>query len=126
MVFKMERQSLQRKSRKFKQKIEHIIHWLLEKQAEDIVGLDVSGVNAVTEGMIIVSANNIPHAQALADWLLKKFAENKIEFLGMEGYQTGTWILIDCNDLIMHIFQKDYRKFYNLEGLWIEAPKLFG
>lgn len=122
----MEIQSLHSKNHEFKNKIEQIVHWLLEKQAKNIVGLDVSKLNAVTEGMIVVSANNVPHAQALADWLLKKFAENKIEFLGMEGYQTGTWILIDCNEVIVHIFQKDYREFYNLEGLWIEAPKLFG
>lgn len=100
------------------------VEWLREKQAEDILSLDVREINSCTEAMIIVSAQNMRHAQALADWVLAKLAENGMELLGIEGYHPGSWILVDANDLVLHIFQEEYRRFYNLDGLWREAPRL--
>ena len=101
-----------------------IVEWLREKQARDILSLDVREINSYTEAMIIVSAQNIRHAQALADWALAKFSETGMEVLGMEGYHPGYWILVDGNDVVLHIFQSEYRAFYNLDGLWREAPRL--
>jgi ribosome-associated protein len=101
-----------------------ITEWLREKQAEDVLSLDVGEINSCTEAMVIVSAQNMRHAQALADWALAKFSENGMEVLGVEGYQPGSWILLDGNDVVLHIFQTEYRAFYNLDGLWREAPRL--
>jgi ribosome-associated protein len=64
------------------------------------------------------------HAQALADAVLARSAESSIEFLSMEGYQTGEWILMDLNDVLIHIFQSELREFYNIEGMWSEAPRI--
>ena len=89
-----------------------------------MVALDIKSMNSVTDGVILASAANIRHAQALTDWLMEKLSENRIELLGVEGYRSGTWVLIDCNDIVVHIFQKDYRQFYNLEGLWRDAGRI--
>ena len=99
--------------------------WLEEKHAAQVLALDVQAVCSVAESLIVVSASNVRHAQALADWLRKKGKENKIEFLGMEGYTPGYWILMDFNDVIVHIFQEEYRNFYNIEGLWGEVPIIY-
>jgi ribosome-associated protein len=108
----------------FRQKAGAVIEWLDEKQARDIVALDVRSLNEMTEAVIIASGINQRHVQSLADWILEKLSESSMEFLGMEGYRGGTWILLDCNDLVVHIFQQEYREFYNLEGLWAEAPRI--
>ncbi|MUM78352.1 ribosome silencing factor [Pseudodesulfovibrio sp. F-1] len=98
--------------------------WLDEKQGTDIVIMDVSGLSSVTDATIVVSARGMKHAQALADALLARAAENSLEFLGMEGYQSGEWVLVDLNDVLIHIFQAESREFYNIEGMWSEAPRI--
>lgn len=105
-------------------KSDMIVEWLREKQAEDVLSLDVREINSCTEAMVVVSAQNMRHAQALADWVLAKFSENGMEVLGVEGYHPGYWVLVDGNDVVLHIFQTEYRTFYNLDGLWREAPRL--
>lgn len=109
----------------YKQKAQKIIQWLQEKKAREIICLDLIKYRVLTEAAIILSAANKRHAQTLSDWLLEKLKENKMEFLGIEGYENGTWILIDCNEVVIHVFQQDYRTLYNLEGLWREAPRFY-
>ncbi len=110
----------------YRDTVKRMLGWLQEKQAEDMVALDIKSMNSVTDGVILASAANVRHAQALTDWLMEKLSENRIELLGVEGYRSGTWVLIDCNDIVVHIFQKDYRQFYNLEGLWRDAGRIEG
>ena len=108
----------------YREKVGTILHWLQEKKAEDIVALDVQSLNNLTEAVILASASTMRHAQALADGLMEFFGQQGYELLGMEGYQVGTWILIDGNDVILHIFQSEARSFYHLESLWTGAPRL--
>ncbi|MDP3428379.1 MAG: ribosome silencing factor [Humidesulfovibrio sp.] len=95
-----------------------------EKQGEEIILLDVTGVCPIAEQIIMVTAKGQRHAQALSDALLHLAKERNIASLGQEGYQTGTWILLDFNDIIVHIFQEDLRGFYNIEGLWSEGRRV--
>ncbi len=98
--------------------------WLEEKQGGDIVVMDVAEISSVTDIMIVVSSRGVKHARALSDHILDKCAEENIEFLSMEGQKTGEWILLDLNDIIVHIFLAELREFYNLEGMWAEVPRL--
>jgi len=102
-------------------KLRFLGDWMLEKKARDIRLLDVSGLSSVFEGVALVTVNNVRQAQALTDNLLHKIKEDGLEYLGMEGYRSGDWILIDLNDIIVHIFLEDTRKFYNLDGFWSGA-----
>lgn len=120
----MTQQSRDRTDTDYRMTVRRMLGWLQEKQAEDMVALDIHAMNSVTDGVIVASAANVRHAQALTDWLMEKLSENEMELLGIEGYRSGTWILIDCNDIVVHIFQKDYRQFYNLEGLWRDAGRI--
>lgn len=106
------------------EKMHVVAAWLDDKQALDIVALDVSGICAIAEGLVICSAKSVRHAQALADHMLKSAKDNGIEYLGMEGYKGGGWVLIDLNDVLVHVFKEETRQFYNLEGLWSEADQL--
>ncbi|WP_147821601.1 ribosome silencing factor [Salidesulfovibrio onnuriiensis] len=100
-----------------------VCEWLDEKQGEDIVTMDVAGLCSITETICVVSARSLKHGQALADFVLEKCREEGIEFLGMEGYKPGDWILVDLNDMIIHVFQSELRDFYNIEGMWSEAER---
>ncbi|TVR00791.1 MAG: ribosome silencing factor [Desulfovibrionales bacterium] len=99
--------------------------WLGEKKAGDITGLDVTPFSSVADVMVICTAQSARHAQALADWLLECYAEQGIVYLGMEGYAEGRWILVDGNDILVHILQEESREFYNLDSLWANADVLF-
>lgn len=100
-----------------------VVDWLEEKQAVDVTALNVEGLCPITETIIIASAKGVRHAQALADMLLDRSGDEKIEYLGMEGYHSGAWVLVDLNDVVVHIFQADQRSLYNIEGLWSEAER---
>jgi ribosome-associated protein len=104
-----------------KDKMIFIGHQLQEKKASDVEALDVSSYSSAFEGIILASSQGRRHSRALADTLLEQVKKNKIEYLGMEGYQEGEWVLLDLNDVIVHIFTPETRLFYNFEGFWARA-----
>ena len=106
------------------EKIEQIVTWLADKKGTDIRALDVRGFSPLTETMIFVTARSAKHAQSLADEVMQKLAERKWEFFGVEGMQAGLWVLVDCNDVIVHVFQDETRSLYNVEGLYSKAGEL--
>lgn len=104
------------------EKISQIVTWLSDKKGTAIKAIDVRGISPLTEAMIIVTARSARHAQALADEVMQKLGENKWEFFGVEGLTHGQWVLVDCNDVIVHVFQDETRSLYNVEGLYSKAP----
>ena len=106
------------------EKVRRVASWLLEKKAADLTALDVSLLCSFTEAMIVATAANARQAQALADFILQKCGEEHWAFVGMDGYKTGQWILVDLNDVVVHIFQEETRRFYNIEGLWSEGAEI--
>lgn len=106
------------------EKIEQIVTWLSDKKGTNIKALDVRGFSPLTETMIFVTARSAKHAQSLADEVMQKLAEKKWEFFGVEGMQSGQWVLVDCNDVIVHVFQDEMRSMYNVEGLYSKATVL--
>ncbi len=104
------------------QKLAVIVDRLLEKKGGDIVALDLSKEAGPTESTVIVTAATTRHCQGLADSLLEECRRENFEFLRMEGYTTGLWILLDLNDVIVHIFQPETRALYRLDDLWPSAP----
>lgn len=98
--------------------------WLRDKKAIDVRAIDVRGLSPITEAFVVATATSVRHAQGLANHLLDRIAEEKLEYLGMEGFPQGAWILVDLNDVLVHIFQADNRGFYNIEGLWSEGKPI--
>jgi ribosome-associated protein len=92
-----------------------IVKILEEKKADNIVCFDLSKRGNLYDFSIIASGTSSRHTQSLARALLK---ELKKHVLHVEGMTLGDWVLIDCNDVIVHIFKKELREHYNLEELW--------
>ncbi len=95
------------------------IAWLDEHKGKNITALSVN--NSLTDIVIIVTSSSVRHGKSLADGLVQFCKENKIEYFGKEGYDAGTWILVDLNDVIVHILSEESRELYNLEGLLRDA-----
>jgi len=94
------------------------------RKAEDIVVLDVQQLSSVADHFLICSGSSDRQVRAIADAIADELAQHGEKPLAMEGYQKGTWILIDCADLIVHVFDDDTRRFYGLERLWYRAPRV--
>jgi ribosome-associated protein len=106
------------------EKISLLADWLYDKKGSDIKARDVRGLSSIADAVLIVSAGSTRHAQSLADTLMEQLKENNMDYMGMEGYRSGNWILVDCNDVLVHIFQGQNRSFYNLEGLYSDSREI--
>ncbi len=100
------------------------VKWALDKKAFNVVFLDVRPWQGLNDYIVVCSAQSITHAQTIADHLIKSLKEKGIYNLGLEGYQQGKWILLDFNDVVVHIFFEYVREFYDIEGLWHAAPRI--
>jgi len=91
---------------------------LEDKKGEDITVIDISTVSVLADYFIIANGTNHNQVQALIDSVGEKLAKMGYEPKNIEGYQTGNWILMDYNDIIVHVFDKQNRLFYDLERIW--------
>ncbi len=99
-----------------------LLTWLAEHKARNLAAFDVK--NPLTDVVMVATATSVRHAQSLADGLMAFCTEQNFEFLHMEGYATGQWVLVDLNDIIVHIFQENVREQYHVESLFHDAPSL--
>lgn len=87
-------------------------------KARDITVLDVTRLTSMFDRMIIASADSTRQTKALADNVKEKFKAAGGTVFGVEGEQSGEWILLDLGDVVLHIMQPAVRDYYNLEQLW--------
>lgn len=92
-----------------------------DKQAEDILLLDISEISPFADYFVIATATSERQSQALVETLLEGLREQKVKPLYVEGDRTSGWQLIDYGDVIVHIFSSEQRAFYRLEDLWSNA-----
>ena len=95
-----------------------------ERKAINTVLFDVGELTSITDYFLITSGNSSRQAQSISRHLNRKMRDKGLKPFGIEGEHEGQWILMDYGDLIIHIFYKPVREFYDLEGLWIEAPRV--
>jgi len=96
----------------------------IEKKAEDPVVLDVRGVCSFTDYFVIISGRSTRHVQGLAEAIEAELRSKRLSTSKSEGLQEGIWVLLDFNDVVVHIFYSESRKFYDIEGLWHDAPRI--
>jgi len=94
------------------------------KKAEDIVILDMRKLSNVTDFFILATASSSTRAQAISEGIKKGLLEIKEKPSSIEGLKDARWILIDAYDVVTHVFSGELRGFYNLEGLWGDAPRI--
>ena len=95
-----------------------VINALQDKKAENIQIIDIHEISTVADYFVITSGSNRSQVQALADNVEEKLAANEIRPKNIEAYNTANWILLDYRDILIHIFDKESRGFYDLEHLW--------
>ena len=105
-------------------KVEAVAEAALDRKAEDIVALDVRKLTPFTDTFIIATGTSDRHARSIADSITEAMAKRGEKPLGTEGREEGRWVLIDLDDVIVHVFQDEVRREYDLERLWSDAPAL--
>jgi len=95
-----------------------------ERKAIEPALFDVGKLTSITDYFLIATGNSGRQVQAIARHLQRRMRDAGFRPFGIEGEQEGHWVLIDYGDVVIHIFYKPFREFYDLEGLWIEAPRI--
>ncbi len=101
-----------------------IIETLDNNKALDIVSIDLKDKSSIADFMIIASGTSSRHIQSLSEQVLDKFKQNGLNQCKIEGRDSAEWKLVDGIDIVVHIFNPEKRKFYELEKIWSELiPK---
>ena len=100
------------------------IHALEDKKAEDIRVIDISEISTLADYFIIASGTNRSQIQALADHVEETLGKAGMPLKQVEGYETANWILMDYRDIIVHVFDKENRLFYDLDRIWRDGKNI--
>lgn len=95
-----------------------------DAKAEELVILDVRGLASFTDYFVIMSGRSTRHVQGLAEAIESELRSKRVSTKHSEGLKDGQWVLLDFGDMVAHIFYKESRAFYDLEGLWHDAPQV--
>ncbi|MBT3179573.1 MAG: ribosome silencing factor [Candidatus Marinimicrobia bacterium] len=99
--------------------LKEIINLAREKKAIDLIAIDVRGLSSITDFFVICSGDSEPQVKAITDNIRKGTAHKPIH---LEGYENLNWVLLDYFDVVVHVFGKEDRGYYNIEKLWADAP----
>lgn len=105
------------------EKAKSIAKILDKKKAIDIIGIETKELTVMSDYFIIASGTSNTHVRALADEVDDEMKKLGVEVDHIEGRATG-WILLDYNDVLVHVFQPESRQYYNIERLWNDAARI--
>lgn len=101
------------------EQLKHLIESSLDDdKAENIITIDLAGKSSIADYMVIASGRSARHVSTLADKLSHRLKEAEMAPLSLEGKESGDWVLVDCGDIIVHLFRPEIRELYNLEKMW--------
>ena len=103
--------------------VKTVVAALDEMKAVNVKVMDVRAVTDVSDCMVVASGNSDRHVKSIADRVVERTKQAGFRPLGVEGERDGEWVLVDCNDVIVHVMLPRVREFYALESLWDVAPK---
>lgn len=96
----------------------------LDKKAEDVRVLDIRALASYADYLVLMSAASDRQVNAVADAVDDVLRKGGHRPIGVEGHGAGNWILIDTGDIVVHVFQKEARDFYDLDRLWVDAKRV--
>jgi len=99
-------------------------HVAQDNKAEDVVILDVQGLSSFTDYFVIMSGRSTRHVQGLAETIEAALRSKRVRTSKAEGLQEAMWVLLDFDEVVVHIFYHDQRGFDDLEALWYRAPRI--
>ena len=100
----------------------HVLQILETAKANDIQSLYIGDISSVADLMIVASGTSKRHVQSIAQILVENSKQTNRLILGVEGMESGEWVLVDLGDIIVHLMQPETREFYDLEKLWKVRP----
>ena len=100
--------------------LELITTSLDDDKAENILTIPLQGKSTIADYMVVASGTSSRQVAAMAEHLEFKLKQNKVSVLGLEGLRQADWVLIDANDVIVHLFRPEVREFYGLERMWAD------
>ena len=100
--------------------LELITTSLDDDKAENILTIPLRGKSAMADYMVVASGASSRQVAAMAEHIEFKLKQNKIAILGLEGLRQADWVLIDANDVVVHLFRPEVREFYGLERMWAD------
>ncbi|MBB3108941.1 ribosome-associated protein [Paenibacillus phyllosphaerae] len=92
-----------------------------DKKAHQIVALNLQGISLVADYFVICHGNSDTQVQAITTEIRKVAHEHGVSLRGIEGMDAGRWVLVDIGDVVVHVFHRDEREYYNIERLWSDA-----
>lgn len=95
---------------------------ILEKKATEVIAIFVGNHLGITDYFLIATVANPPQAEAVIDAVEETAEKIGLPVIGISGTKESSWILIDCGDLVVHLFTKEGRDYYRLESLWKDCP----
>lgn len=107
-----------------KEMVKLAVKALEDKKAQDIKIIDISGVSVLADYFIIASGTNRNQVQAMADNVEEELGRAGFPSKQIEGYNTANWILMDFQDIIVHVFDSENRLFYDLERIWRDGKEV--
>ena len=110
---------------KQKEEIKVIADAMLDKKAKNVVAMDLTNIGtAITDHFVICNADSTTQVVAISDNVVEKmWTECKEDPIRSQGRENAFWVILDYGDIVVHIFQTEYRDFYSLEDLWADAEK---
>lgn len=96
----------------------------MDRKALDPVALDLRGLSSVADFFVILTGTSDRHVQAVAENIMEAFKGVGNPLIGSEGLSEGKWILLDYGEVVVHVFLEPVREYYDIERLWIDAPRL--
>ncbi len=97
----------------------------LGKKAEELIVLDVRGLASYCDFFVVCHGTNTRQVHAIAQAVRDELHRDSDELpLGVEGTESARWVLVDYGDVIVHVFEEPVRRFYDLDGLWVDAPRV--
>ncbi|MFB9221543.1 ribosome silencing factor [Paracoccus cavernae] len=106
------------------QLLERVLASLDDDKAEDVVTIDLRGRSAMADHMVIASGRSSRQVASIAEKMAERLKQECGRLVRIEGKDTGDWVLIDTDDVIVHIFRPEVREFYQLEKMWMPADSL--
>ncbi|MEQ7052436.1 ribosome silencing factor [Paenibacillus alvei] len=92
-----------------------------DKKAMDLIALDLQGISLIADYFVICHGNSDTQVQAITNEIRKRVHEVGGHVRGTEGFDSARWVLIDLGDVIVHVFHREEREYYNIEKLWSDA-----
>lgn len=106
------------------EKVQFVVRALQSRKALDIVILDLRGLTIIADYFVIATGTSTIHIRGMVDAIFEQGRTVGIKSLRAEGLGGVAWVLIDLGDVVVHLFDAEQRDFYQLERLWIDAPRV--